>query len=206
MKFKKLIILLSIIFISLSWAHSQYHFVTSVYDGDTILIDTGEKVRYLGIDAPEIDLEGGKDEYMALESKAFNIRLVNRKKVSLEFDREKKDRYGRLLAYVYMDNGVMVNALIVRRGLAHVLLKRPNLQYLELLIESQRLAMTEKIGIWRKEPSRVEKYYLGNKNSHRFHRPGCPFGRKIRSHNLLMFQTRREAFWEGFSPCKRCRP
>lgn len=205
MKLKNLIFL-SMPLITLSFTHPLYHLVKFVYDGDTILLDTGEKVRYSGIDAPEIGHKGEKNEFMALASRDFNLHLVGKDRVRLEFDREKRDRHGRLLAYIFLEKGDMVNALMVRRGLARLMVKRPNIKYLSLLLHNQRLAMGERLGLWQKDPKKLEKYYLGNRKSYRFHRPGCPFGTKIGPHNLVRFRRRRDAFWEGFSPCKRCRP
>jgi len=169
-------------------------------------MDTGERVRYLGIDAPEIGHEGIKSEFKALSSRNYNIRLIGQRRIRLEFDQEKNDRHGRLLAYVFLETGEMVNALMVRRGLAHVMVKRPNLKYFDILRHDQRLAMEEKLGIWRKKSLTKETHYMGSRKSYRFHRPGCPFGSKIPSPNLVRFKNRRDAFWAGFSPCKRCRP
>ena len=206
MKDKNLIMLLFIALIPLSFTPLLYHCVTFVYDGDTVLMDTGERVRYLGIDAPEIGHEGKTSEFMALSSREYHIRLVGQRRIRLEFDQEKNDRYRRLLAYVFLENGEMVNALMVRRGLAHVMVNRPNLKYFDLLLRDQRLAMEEKLGIWRKKSLTQEKQYIGSRKSYRFHRPGCPFGRKIPSRNFVRLTNRHDAFWAGFSPCKSCRP
>lgn len=205
MKCKNLIWLFTA-FLGISFTQSNRHLVKYVYDGDTVLMDTHEKLRYLGIDAPELGNRGKKNEFMAIESRDFNLRLVTQSWVKLEFDREKKDRHGRLLAYVFLENGDMVNALLVRRGLASVLVKRPNIKYLDLLIQNQRLAIKENIGVWRKIIVKPESYYLGSSKSYRFHRPGCAFSGKILPHNMVRFKSCRDAFWEGFSPCKRCNP
>lgn len=99
--------LLLIIFITLSLTHSPYFHVKFVYDGDTILIDTGKKVRYVGIDAPEIGHEGKGGEYMAFfASRDLNCRLIHQGRVKLEYDREKRDSHGRLLAYTYTEKKV----------------------------------------------------------------------------------------------------
>ncbi|UCB48932.1 MAG: thermonuclease family protein [Deltaproteobacteria bacterium] len=203
---KNLLGILLIGFISLSFAHSAYNKVQSVYDGDTILLETGEKVRYLGINAPEMDYEGKKSEFLAITSRDYNSRLVNKKRVRLEFDQEKRDHYGRLLAYVFLEGGDMVNALLLRQGFAHVMVKRPNLKYLSLLLDDQRMAMKARLGIWSQATGKMETYYLGNDGSYRFHRPACSFAAQIRPDNVLRFESRHKAFWEGFSPCKRCRP
>ncbi|MGE5842952.1 MAG: thermonuclease family protein, partial [Deltaproteobacteria bacterium] len=85
-------------------------------------------MRYLGVDSPEIDHQGGKSDFLALEARDLNARLVQGKSVRLESDAERKDRHGRLLAYVYLENGDMVNELLVRKGLARVLARLPNLK------------------------------------------------------------------------------
>jgi len=204
---KNLITLLLAALVCLSFTHSaRYHRVKFVYDGDTILIDTGEKVRYLGIDTPEIGHEGKKSQFMAFAARNFNRQLVGDALVRLEFDREKKDHYGRTLAYVFLENGEMVNAAMIRKGYAHVLLKWPNFKYRSLLLAYQREAMRKRIGIWRYKTKKPEPYYIGSSSSYRFHRPSCPFAKKIPPHHIVRFSTRYQAFWEGFSPCRECNP
>lgn len=203
---KNLFGILLIGFICVSFTHSTYNRVKFVYDGDTILLETGQRVRYLGINGPEMGYQGKKSEFMAIASRDYNSRLVNKKRVRLEFDQEKRDPHGRLLAYVFLEGGEMVNALLLRHGFAHVMVKRPKLKYFSLLLNDQRMAMGEKLGIWSQATAKMERYYLGNGKSYRFHRPGCAFSTQIRAHNLVKFNSRRKAFWEGFSPCKRCRP
>jgi len=88
--------------------------VTQVIDGDTIVIDTGQRVRYIGIDAPEIYPEA---ERFGQEAWSLNSALVAGKEVTLERDVSDTDQYGRLLRYVYADN-LFVNGEVVRRGLA----------------------------------------------------------------------------------------
>jgi micrococcal nuclease len=206
MKRKSLIVLMLSAFICLAPTHPAYERVRHVVDGDTVLLKTGKEVRYVGIDAPEFAHDGESNEFMAVESKRFNRDLVNNARIRLEFDREKQDRYGRLLAYVFLENGEMVNELIVRKGLARVLVVEPNLKHFHLLLQAQRKAMTEHIGIWSKRPARPEPYYVGDSKSHRFHRPGCPFGKRIAPLNRLRFSSSDQAYWEGFSPCRKCKP
>ncbi len=203
---KNLLPFLFIALLGLSFGHPTNELVKSVYDGDTILLETGEKVRYLGIDAPEIGYEGKKSEFMAMASRAYNLNLVAKKRVTLEFDQEKRDRHGRLLAYVFLENGEMVNALMLRHGFARVMVERPNLKYFSRLLIDQRHAMGEKRGIWSQDTANAESFYPGSSKSYRFHRPGCAFAVQIRPSNLVRFQNRHKAFWKGFSPCKRCSP
>jgi endonuclease YncB( thermonuclease family) len=206
MNHKNLIILIFIALIGLAPSQKPFYSIKFVYDGDTILTNTDQKVRYLGIDAPEIGYGEKKSEFMAVAARDENIRLVKKRKVILEFDRERTDQYGRLLAYLYLENGEMVNALLLRKGLAHVAMKLPNLRYLQPLLHFQRLAIEERIGIWKAPEGRAEVFYLGNNKSYRFHRPNCTFGRKTGSNHRLQFSSRKEAFWEGFRPCNKCQP
>lgn len=202
----KLLLLIVLSVFCLSLTTTVHRSVIFVYDGDTILLDGGDIVRYIGIDTPEIDHKKRKHEFMAQAARDFNTKMVKGARVKIEVDRERKDRYGRRLAYVFLQNGDMVNAILVRKGFAHVMLKAPNIKYKAQLLDCQREAMKERLGIWSRSPATEEKYYLGNKNSFRFHRPNCPFGRKVSKDTIVRFQSRYEAFWEGYSPCKKCRP
>lgn len=206
MSHNSLITLIFLALIGLAPGQKQLFPVKFVYDGDTILTNTNQKVRYLGIDAPEIGYGLTMNEFMALEARNENIRLVGKRKVILEFDRKKTDQYGRLLAYVYLEDGEMVNALLTRNGLAYVAVTLPNLKYFQKLLESQREAMEKRIGIWRAPEIQQEAYYLGNNKSFRFHRPSCAFGRRIETNHRMQFDSRKEAFWEGYSPCSKCQP
>jgi micrococcal nuclease len=206
MKRKSLIIIIFLVCQTSAYAQPFYHRVKYVFDGDTILIDTRQSVRYVGIDAPEIGRDGKESEFMALEARALNRQLVAKSAIRLEFDEERYDRHGRVLAYVFLESGEMVNGILIRKGLAHVLSKEPNVRYESLFLGYQRLAMSEKLGIWARSVATVEPYYVGNSRSKRFHRPNCPAGKKTRQQSRVIFETRHDAFWEGYSPCKRCKP
>ena len=97
--------------------------VARVVDGDTVELDSGERVRYLLVDTPEST--GGRDDCFGTESTDFNRSLVEGKEVELSYDVECEDAFGRLLAYVTV-NGREVNSLLVERGMACVLHIPPN--------------------------------------------------------------------------------
>lgn len=206
MKRKNLIIVLFIAFISLSFSPLAYDKVKYILDGDTVLLETGRLVRYLGIDAPELGHDGREDEFLAREAKDYNRSLVQKGRVGLEFDLEREDRHGRLLAYLFTEKGDMINALMIRKGFARVMVTGSNLKYFPLLRDHQRLAMSEKIGLWGQKPVREEAYYLGNAKSYRFHRPSCPFAKSASPRYLIRFEKSDAAHWEGFSPCRQCKP
>jgi micrococcal nuclease len=176
-----------------------------IVDGDTVVLVDGQKVRYIGINAPEMAHEDQSPEPYAETAKQFNALLVNRKKVRLEFGKERFDRYQRLLVYVFLENATFVNAEILLNGYAYLLKKRPNLKYDKILLQSQRSAMSAKKGIWQNWKEN-KNTVVGNKNSHRFHLPTCPFGKRINPKNRIVFQKKWDAYWEGYAPGKRCMP
>ena len=179
--------------------------VKRVVDGDTVVLQDGQKVRYIGINAPELASDDHQAEPYGEASKRFNGRLVDGKKLRLEFDKESYDRYKRLLAYVFLKDGTFVNAEILSNGYAYFLQSRPNLKYDSILLQSQRSAMSAKRGIWQYWQEQ-KNAVVGNKNSRRFHLPTCPYGRQIKPDNRIVFQKRWDAYWAGYAPGKRCQP
>ena len=102
------------------------YFVSRVVDGDTLKLSDGERVRLLGVDTPEVHYSdkllrdaknSGKDasaiQELGKKASNFTKSLVENKRVRLEFDVKRRDRYGRLLAYVYLEDGTFVNAKII---------------------------------------------------------------------------------------------
>ncbi len=117
--------------------------VTEVIDGDTITITGGDRVRYVGIDTPE------KGEPFYLEAWQANHELVEGKAVRLERDVSETDKYGRLLRYVWVD-GTMVNAELVRRGLAEAKAYPPDTKYRSFLEQAEAEARQAGRGMWAK--------------------------------------------------------
>ena len=179
--------------------------VSKVIDGDSIVLDTGEQVRYLGIDTPELGKKAGGPQFYAKEATTFNKQLVLLKKVRLEFDAERHDAYGRLLAYVFVKD-LFVNGELVRRGYAKAMIKPPNVKYKDLLIRYQKEAMSKEIGLWQEKKSDTASYYVGNKRTYVFHRPDCPYAGKIPEKNRIIFRNRLDAIKIGYTPDKRCKP
>jgi len=125
-------------------------FVKHVIDGDTILLADNDRVRYIGIDTPETKHPRKPVQWMGKEASAFNRKLVEHKWISLEFDVEKRDKYGRLLAYVYVDD-IFVNAELVKEGYAQVYTFPPNVKYTDLFLALQKEARENQRGLWSKQ-------------------------------------------------------
>jgi micrococcal nuclease len=124
--------------------------VTRVIDGDTIEVDIGGiiyKVRYIGMDTPELDDERPEFCALAQEATRLNRQLVEGETVRLEKDISETDKYGRLLRYVYVGD-TFVNAELVRQGLAWAKAYEPDTKYQDILDEAEAEARQGKVGIW----------------------------------------------------------
>lgn len=99
--------------------------VERVVDGDTIIVEGVGRVSLIGVDTPETVHPNRPVEFFGKEASAFTKRLLEGKRVRLEYDQERQDRYGRTLAYVYLSDGTFVNAEIVRRGYGHAYTRFP---------------------------------------------------------------------------------
>ncbi len=182
--------------------------VVYVVDGDTAKLESGVWVRFLGIDAPEMAKDGRPADFLAGESRDYAAGLIQGKIVRLEYDRERYDRYGRLLAYLFLPNGSMVNVAVVRQGLARVYSQAPNTRHQEAFNAAQQQAMAAGRGLWQKPLAQQqnEAYYIGNKNSLRLHRPNCPLAARMKPANRVRFTSLQEAYSQGYSPCRSCKP
>lgn len=123
--------------------------VERVVDGDTFRIVEGrERVRMIGIDAPESVKPGEEPEPYGKEAAEFTRKVLSGQKVKLVFDVQERDKYGRLLAYVYLKDGTFVNALLVKEGYARVLTVPPNVAHAEKFVRLEREARLHKKGLW----------------------------------------------------------
>ena len=128
--------------------------VIRAVDGDTILLGDGTRVRYIGIDTPETVHPEKAPEYLGKEASAANRRLVEGRTVTLEYDLERRDRYGRTLAYVWLGD-TLVNAYLVKHGFAKVTLYPPNMRYAAHLVVMEREAKENQRGMWAGTRNRV---------------------------------------------------
>ena len=123
------------------------YLVTRVIDGDTIEIQGGEKVRYIGVDTPETKHPRKPVQCFGRQAAEKNKQLVEGKMVRLEKDVSEADRYGRLLRYVYAGD-VFVNLAMVKQGYAYAATFPPDVKYQELFSQAQREAREGRRGLW----------------------------------------------------------
>src|SRR5688572_4289278 len=134
-------------------AVDEYYRVTRIVDGDTFWIDDGSdrgmKIRLIGVDAPETRRTARKETGLFGEqSKEYLKRLLFEKRVRLDCDLDRTDRYGRTLAYVYLEDGTFVNAELLKLGYAMVLTIPPNVKFADEFVVLQREAREKRRGLW----------------------------------------------------------
>ncbi len=129
--------------------------VARVIDGDTFRTRKGDKVRLLGINTPEIAHGRQPPQPYGREARARLRELIGGRAVRLDYDREKRDAYGRKLAQVHRRDGLWINALLLREGLAHVYTFTPNLRWCAPLLAEERKARAAHRGIWKTRRFRV---------------------------------------------------
>ncbi len=155
--------LLLILLFSLATGAAAEHLsgkVLWIYDGDTLKVEHVGKVRLIGIDTPET--KGSSRDYfyrrdfnippkklrqIAHQAKQYNIHYVKGKKVRLELDHTRKDKYNRLLAYVYLPNGELLNLTLLKKGLATVF-RRYDFKYKKKFLKAEKKARKKKYGLW----------------------------------------------------------
>ena len=152
----KRIMIFIIIIISIAKVEALNVTLDSCIDGDTarfIVNNQSVKVRFLSINAPEIEGEDKKAEYMGEEAKNYTCELLtNAKNIKLEFDNnsDKKDKYDRLLAWIWIDDNLL-QELLVKKGLVKVDYIYDEYLYVPYLCQIEKNAYNNKIGIWSKE-------------------------------------------------------
>jgi micrococcal nuclease len=126
---------------------SQQRFCVRVIDGDTIELDGGERVRLIGVDTPETVDPRRPVQYFGKEASAFTRRMAEGRNLRLEQDQETRDRYGRTLAYVYLQDGTFLNAEIIRQGYGHAYTRFP-FRYERQFVALEREARESRRGLW----------------------------------------------------------
>ena len=193
---KSTIILLILLFTS-SFLFSQdtTYKVKRAIDGDTIELETGEKVRLIGIDTPEAGQHYGK------EASNFTRKMVEGKQVQIIFDVQKKDRYNRLLAYVFLEDSTFLNAELLEQGYAKIATYPPNVKYVEEFRQLDQEARENVRGLWvpvQKQTQSVTVYIT--KTGSKYHRANCRYLKKS-SIPILFEEAKRR-----YSPCSACSP
>ena len=134
-----------------------------VYDGDTLQLSDGRKVRLIGINTPELERKNKTAEPFATAAKnALKTLFKNQKTIALRYGDEKKDHYGRVLAHGFLTDGQNIQAILLNQGLARAITIPPNTQFSACYLEQEHKARCKKTGLWKQDKILQAK----NLNSH----------------------------------------
>lgn len=131
--------------------------VKRIIDGDTIELASGEKVRYIGVDTPEKVSPNVSTQCFADEASRYNQSQVEGKNVRLTQDTSARDRYGRLLAYVYLEDGRFLNEELVKKGYAFSSTYPPDTAKQKVLDQAQESARSQSLGLWKQCEILIDK-------------------------------------------------
>jgi len=173
--------------------------VRKASDGDSGKLSDGRGYRLVGIDTPE------KGARYADEARAYAKKMLDGRKVFLETATDPKDRYNRLLSWMWIEEDgkrKLVNEEIVRAGLAYVYKIKPNIRYIDRLVAAQRETRAAGRGVWSIKRKGISEYFV---SAGLTHRPGC--GKMIRGKKKkVRYGSFDEAVDTGAPPCRACKP
>jgi micrococcal nuclease len=230
-KFFRSLLLISIFssFLFLSAQTPKYRLCVRVVDGDTIVLDGNETVRLIGVDTPETKDPRRPVQYYGAEASAFTKKLVEGKNIRLEYDQEQKDKYGRTLAYIYLEDGTFVNAEIIKQGIGFAYIKYP-FKYLDQFYAMEREARIKEIGFWshtsalpsetvsqvaviqpktqaikssaqdNSNPQNADVTVYVTKSGAKYHTASCRYAKTASPMSL------KDAVARGLTPCAICKP
>jgi len=180
--------------------------VRHVIDGDTIVLGNGDRIRYLGINTPEIAYGDSPGELLGDQARQLNIQLVENKDIYLEYGEHRRDRYGRHLAFVYdCRTGRFVNATLLEKGYGYLLTNGLTGTRIERMLAAQQTAIRYRRGIWETlQGKKLPVDIFGNRRSMKMHRLRCTSGGKTSRHNRVTLPSVMSGFKEGYAPCKVC--
>jgi micrococcal nuclease len=125
-----------------------FYSIKTIYDGDTVQLEDGRKIRLLGINTPEIEHRGKPTEAGGEAAKTWLINKLQNSKVRLEIGVEKTDKYGRTLAHLFTETKEHINLSLVKAGMATLSIYPPNLKYVDELQAAENQAQKNKLGLW----------------------------------------------------------
>jgi len=126
----------------------RYFAIKAIYDGDTVQLSDGRKIRLLGINTPEIAHRNNRAEAGGNAAKQWLVKALANKKVRLELGVEKQDKYKRYLAHLFTEEGLHINLELVRLGFASISIYPPNFKYADALLGASDAAEQRQLGIW----------------------------------------------------------
>ncbi len=188
-------------------ADRQSAFVESAITGNTVRLKGGKTLKYIGVECYSPESSAPLSKLYGVHAQEFNQSLVGGKKIWVEWGPKLRDKQQRLLGYVFTEDGVFVNAELLKAGHAKARILVPNVRYADEFKKWASDARRMKKGLWEKEPPDPDagKKYIGEKNTKIYYFPGSPELEGIPEAQLVTFASRVDAKAAGYRACFSCR-
>lgn len=181
--------------------------VTRVVDGDTIVIESGEKVRMILINSPEsVHRDKEKNTPFGKKASEYTEEKLLDQTIYMEKDVSDTDRYGRLLRYIYLEDGTFYNEMMVKDGYAQLSTFPPDVKHQEIIQAAEKHARENNLGLWEEVTEEVltTGLYVGSTKSDKYHDLDCYHVESIEEDNLIYFKDKEDAENKDYVPCKKC--
>ncbi len=181
--------------------------VEAVLSGDSVRLKGGKVLKYSGVEAYSLESKLPLSREYGIKAQEFNEKLVGGKKIGIEWGPKIRDKRGRLLGYVYLEDGTFVNEELLREGWAKARIVIPNTRNAEEFRDWEWDARKAKKGIWEKVPydPDAETRVIGEKNTKIYYYPDSDELGKIPQAQLVTFNSRIDAKAAGYRACFTCR-
>jgi len=187
-------------------AEKQTALVREVLTGDTVRLESGKTLKFIGLQAPPLQSIIPLMRQYGSEALEFNKNKAAGKKILIEWGSQIRDDQKNFLGYVFLEDGTFINREILKAGHAKLRIIPPNIRYADEFQKCELEARRNRSGIWKDEPVNpfIKNDYVGEKNTKIFYRPNSPELDRIPQANLVTFRSRVEAKAAGFRPCSSC--
>ena len=181
-----------------------------VVDGDTLIVHSGESIRLMGINAPELGRDDQPGQYYALQARECLQDLVQGEPLFFDPQSSATDRFQRRVSRLRRADRSSINRMLVEKGAAFVSCRagQGEEDFHQGLLRAQQRAMQERQGFWQHILNMPAAFapYVGNRRSKRFHTQECVFGQAIHAGNRRQFSSMQQAFQAGYAPGRCCSP
>lgn len=150
-QFPNICLLILILSLAVLAEASELYKILRVVDGDTVVLSEIGKVRLIGVDTPETVDPRRPVQYFGVEASQYLKKLATGKQVRVEYDFNRRDRFGRTLAYLYLEDGTFLNSEIIKQGYGHAFIKYP-FKFMDQFKAFEKQARINKVGLWADRP------------------------------------------------------
>jgi len=200
-------LLLFVLILPAEALQKQSAVVHEVLTGDTLRLEGGKTLRYVGMQAPPLQSVILLVREYGANALEFNKKLVEGRRIWIEWGSQIRDDQNNLLGYVFLEDGTFVNLEMIKAGHGRALKSAPNIKYSGAFRKAELGARRAKKGLWKEEPENpfIKSEYIGDTNTKIFYFPTSPELERISPSRFVKFRSRVEAKAAGYKACSTCK-